>query len=197
MLAAGLRKYGVTTPAAELYDAVWKRIVVIEESIEVVHALRRSGYGVHLGTNQEHRRGAHMRTALGYDDLFDVSCYSHELGVAKPDPQFFTQAADRISAPIDEILFIDDRSRNVEGARAAACLPSNGTSRRGTTYSAPSSPVTESAELPSGAVVGDDMPARRQLGPLGGVRIDERVGVVQVGEDQPAVEPIDRRPHRR
>ncbi|GAA0587143.1 hypothetical protein GCM10009534_21710 [Kribbella sandramycini] len=119
VLAAGLRKYGVTTPAAELYDAVWKRIVVIEESIEVVHALRRSGYGVHLGTNQEHRRGAHMRTALGYDDLFDVSCYSHELGVAKPDPQFFTQAADRISAPIDEILFIDDRSRNVEGARAA------------------------------------------------------------------------------
>ncbi|MEU8222346.1 HAD-IA family hydrolase [Kribbella sp. NPDC048915] len=119
VLAATLEKYGVRTPVTEVYDAVWKNIVLIESSLEAVRALKRSGYGVHLGTNQESYRGAHMRTALGYDELFDVSCYSYDLGVAKPDPEFFTRAAARIGAAPESILFIDDTLRNVEAARQA------------------------------------------------------------------------------
>jgi putative hydrolase of the HAD superfamily len=122
VLAATLQNYGVVTPVAEVYDAVWKNIAVIEESIGIVRALLRNGYGVHLGTNQERYRGGHMRTALGYDDLFDVSCYSYDLGVAKPDPAFFVQAAHRIGADVGTILFIDDSARNVEGAREAGML---------------------------------------------------------------------------
>ena len=81
--------------------------------------MRANGYGVHLGTNQELNRAAHMSSALGYDALFDVCCYSCHLGVAKPDPAFFAAAARRISAQPASILFIDDSARNVEGARAA------------------------------------------------------------------------------
>jgi len=122
LLAATLREFGVVAPVEEVYDAVWKNIVVVEESLALVRALRRNGYGVHLGTNQEPYRGAYMRTELGYDDLFDVSCYSHDLGVVKPDPAFFVEAARRIGADVRTILFIDDRPRNVEGARAAGLL---------------------------------------------------------------------------
>lgn len=117
VLATTLQNYGVVTPVAEVYDAVWKNIAVIEESFEIVQALKSNGYGVHLGTNQERYRGGHMRTALGYDALFDVSCYSYDLGVAKPDPTFFTQAAHRIGADIQTILFIDDNPQNVQAAR--------------------------------------------------------------------------------
>lgn len=60
-----------------------------------------------------------MRSALAYDDLFDVSCYSYELGVAKPDPAFFSEAARRIAANPASILFLDDNAHNVEGARSA------------------------------------------------------------------------------
>lgn len=119
VLAATLRRYGVGVPVTEVYDAVWKNIVLIEESLDIVRALRRNGYGVHLGTNQETYRGTHMRTVLGYDDLFDVSCYSYDLGVAKPDPEFFTRAAARIGADPSTILFIDDTPRNITGARTA------------------------------------------------------------------------------
>jgi putative hydrolase of the HAD superfamily len=119
VLAATLERYGVRTPVTEVYDAVWKNIVLIEESLDVVRALKRNGYGVHLGTNQEVYRGTHMRTALGYDELFDVSCYSYDLGVAKPDPAFFVRAADRIGAEPGTILFIDDNPDNVTGARGA------------------------------------------------------------------------------
>ncbi|GAA1674026.1 hypothetical protein GCM10009745_16350 [Kribbella yunnanensis] len=122
LLAATLQEFGVGVPVGEVYDAVWKNIVVVEESLEVVRRLRRNGYGVHLGTNQEQYRGGYMRTSLGYDELFDVSCYSHELGVAKPDPGFFVEAGRRIGAELGSVLFIDDVARNVDGARAAGML---------------------------------------------------------------------------
>lgn len=119
MLAAALAEYGVTAPVDVVYRDVWHRIELIEESFAIVRGLRRNGYGVHLGTNQEQHRGGHMRSALGYDSLFDTSCYSYDLGFAKPDPAFFTEAARRIGAAPESILFIDDSLRNVEGARAA------------------------------------------------------------------------------
>jgi len=119
VLAATLVEYGVTEPVDVFCRDVWHRIERIEESFAVVEALRRNGYGVHLGTNQEHHRGGHMRTVLGYDDVFDISCYSYDLGVAKPDPAFFTEAARRIGAEPSTILFVDDSVRNVEGALAA------------------------------------------------------------------------------
>ncbi|WP_433012743.1 HAD family hydrolase [Kribbella sp. CA-294648] len=119
LLAATLAEYGVSTPVGVIYEDVWHRIVRNEESFAIVESLRRNGYGVHLGTNQEKYRGGHMRTTLGYDALFDVSCYSYDLGVAKPDPGFFTEAARRIAADPAAILFIDDRAVNVEAARSA------------------------------------------------------------------------------
>jgi putative hydrolase of the HAD superfamily len=45
---------------------------------------------------------------LGYDALFDVSCYSWELGARKPHPAFFAEAVRRVGANPAAILFIDD-----------------------------------------------------------------------------------------
>jgi putative hydrolase of the HAD superfamily len=122
LLAATLAEYGVETPVEDVYQDVWHRIVPVEESFAIVEALRRKGYGVHLGTNQEKYRGGHMRTTLGYDGLFDVSCYSYDLGFAKPDPGFFVTAAQRVGAEPSSILFIDDSLPNVEGARSVGLV---------------------------------------------------------------------------
>jgi len=117
LLAAAMTDFGVIAPPEEVHRALWLRIEPVEESFAVVGALRRNGYGVHLGTNQERNRATHMREVLGYDALFDVSCYSWELGVCKPDPAFFTEAASRIGADPEDIVFIDDSARNVAAAR--------------------------------------------------------------------------------
>ncbi len=119
LIAAQLIEYGVTTPVAEVYRDVWLRIEPAAATFALVRALRDSGYGVHLGTNQERYRAAHMREVLGYDALFDVSCYSCELGAAKPDPAFFAEAARRIGAAPAAILFVDDTEPNVVAARDA------------------------------------------------------------------------------
>ncbi len=52
------------------------------------------------------------------DDLFDVSCYSCDVGAAKPDPAFFHRALARIGAVPEAVLFVDDTQSNVEGARS-------------------------------------------------------------------------------
>jgi putative hydrolase of the HAD superfamily len=119
LLATSLAKFGVTEPAEQIIRKVWHHIELIELSIELVHTLRRNGYGVHLGTNQERHRASYMRSVLGFDDLFDVSCYSYDLGFAKPDVGFFVEAARRIGVAPSMIVFIDDLSNNVESARAA------------------------------------------------------------------------------
>lgn len=118
-LARALREYGVPHPVEEVYAAVWHRIEVFEESVAVVHRLRAAGYGVHLGTNQEQGRAAYMRASLGYEELFDVCCYSCELGATKPDRLFFERAVERIGAQPHEVLFVDDSEPNVAGARDA------------------------------------------------------------------------------
>lgn len=117
LLETALRDHGCDEDVDVVYRAVWHRIDLIEESFALVHALKTAGYGVHLGTNQEQYRGGYMRTELGYDAVFDVSCYSYELGARKPDPAFFRAALHRIDADASEVLFIDDNLPNVEGAR--------------------------------------------------------------------------------
>lgn len=122
ILAAVLAEFEVTAPLEDVFRDIWLTMVPAPASLALVRALRADGYGVHLGTNQDRHRAAHMREVLGYDALFDVSCYSWELGAAKPDPAFFTAAARRIGAEPAAIMFIDDAARNVAAAQEAGLI---------------------------------------------------------------------------
>ena len=118
-LRRSFEKHGIDVDVEAFYAALWNSIEVSPEMVDLVHGLRAAGYGVHLGTNQHRERAAYMREQLGYDELFDVGCYSCELGAAKPEPAFFARALERIGASPEEVLFVDDVLANVEGARAA------------------------------------------------------------------------------
>lgn len=102
----------------ELYARLWQDITVSPESLALVQRLRAAGYAVHLATNQHRQRGQHMRTALGFDDLFDESFYSWELGAKKPEATYFELALERLGAEPAQVLFVDDMEVNVEAARA-------------------------------------------------------------------------------
>jgi len=119
ILATILADFGVSASLEDIYRDIWLAAVPAPASLALVRALRDGGYGVHLGTNQERYRAAHMREVFGYDALFDVSCYSCELGAAKPDAAFFAEAVRRIGAQPSAILFIDDSAPNVDAAREA------------------------------------------------------------------------------
>jgi putative hydrolase of the HAD superfamily len=119
LLAEALLANGSDADAQRVYDDLWLAIDVSPESLAVAAALRTSGVGVHLATNQDRGRAAYMKTELGYDEVFDSSFYSSDVGWAKPSAEFFTHVVDALGASPDEVLFVDDSEANVDGARAA------------------------------------------------------------------------------
>jgi putative hydrolase of the HAD superfamily len=53
-----------------------------------------------------------------FSAVFDPICYSHEIGVNKPDPEAWRTALRQMGASPDEVFFVDDVPENIEAARA-------------------------------------------------------------------------------
>ena len=52
----------------------------------------------------------------GFEQLVDVIIYSYEVGLAKPDPMIYQLLCDRLAVSPAEVVFLDDRPENVQGA---------------------------------------------------------------------------------
>jgi epoxide hydrolase-like predicted phosphatase len=53
-----------------------------------------------------------------HEALFDAIVFSSEVGVCKPDPRIFQSALAQLGVEASETVFIDDRERNINGAKA-------------------------------------------------------------------------------
>ncbi|HLM65341.1 MAG TPA: transcription antitermination factor NusB [Acidimicrobiales bacterium] len=78
----------------------------------------RARFPVALLSNASTRLVDDLR-ASGIADRFDVVVGSADIGVCKPDPAAFVEAAERLGVPAGRCLLVDDQPANVEGARAA------------------------------------------------------------------------------
>ena len=54
----------------------------------------------------------------GFEAMTDDIVYSHEVGLAKPDPAVYALTAERLGVRPESIAFLDDVPANVEAARA-------------------------------------------------------------------------------
>ena len=54
--------------------------------------------------------------ALGLDREVDHVINSSSLGVAKPDPEIFRRASQRLDSRLSDCVFVDDTSAHVEAA---------------------------------------------------------------------------------
>lgn len=61
---------------------------------------------------------ARLNEARGYFRLFHRAYLSSSIGFHKPDPRIFRHVLGDLQAAPSEAVFIDDRSENVDGARA-------------------------------------------------------------------------------
>lgn len=113
-----LQARGLSVTFEELVD-VWCRIDVDPVSLKFVQRAREAGLLTALTTNQQSYRGAYMQATFGYEELFDRTFYSFELGVAKPDPDYFRAVVDALGVRPEEAVFVDDMRSNVVGAREA------------------------------------------------------------------------------
>jgi putative hydrolase of the HAD superfamily len=54
----------------------------------------------------------------GFPDLTDALVYSHEVGIAKPDPAVYRLVCARLRVPPERTVFVDDHEEALLGARA-------------------------------------------------------------------------------
>ena len=95
---------------------LWERAVVDADAMALVEQVRRAGVACALATNQQDHRRAWMRDHLGHDGRFDRVYYSCELGVAKPQAEFFERILQDLGLDAGEVGFVDDSRANVDAA---------------------------------------------------------------------------------
>lgn len=111
----------------------WFRIlfhpVLIRETVEVIDHLKTVG-DVRLvcGTNTiESHYDNHI--SRGDYALFDMTYASHHMGVAKPDPLFFSMILDAEGVSPEDAFFVDDKIENCNAASSLGirtCVFKNG-----------------------------------------------------------------------
>ena len=82
--------------------------------VEAVAAARRQGIRCGLLSNSWGHRYDRSR----WEELFDATVISGEVGMRKPDPEIYALAAERLGLPPDEIVFVDDIQHNLPPAEA-------------------------------------------------------------------------------
>lgn len=88
----------------------------VDDLLAVVRDLREAGETCCLASNQEAVRADYLRHEMGFAKQFDALFFSCDLGLAKPDPEFFRTVNARLSSPDMAVFFWDDDLRNVQAA---------------------------------------------------------------------------------
>jgi 2-haloacid dehalogenase len=89
----------------------------IEETVEVLGALKEQGVPVYALTNMETWTYPGRRDRYPFLRWFDGTVVSGFEGVAKPDPGIYELLLDRFGLEAQTTLLIDDSPRNVAAAR--------------------------------------------------------------------------------
>jgi putative hydrolase of the HAD superfamily len=89
------------------------------EVLRLARDLHRGGFRTAILSNMERRMLRAMREKLKWLDEFDAQIYSCEIGMVKPEPEIYLHCCERLGCCPEEVLFLDDKRVNVEGAKRA------------------------------------------------------------------------------
>lgn len=89
-------------------DAYHNRIRAKANVPEILKKLRENGASLNVLTASPHDMLDPCLMRLGIYDLFDNVWSCEDFGTTKSDPEIYRMAAERIGAPVSEILFLDD-----------------------------------------------------------------------------------------
>ena len=86
------------------------------DMVAAVAAAKAAGIRVALLSNSW---GATSYDRTGWDELFDATVISGEVGIRKPDPAIYAIASERLGVAPRQTVFVDDLEQNLAPARAA------------------------------------------------------------------------------
>jgi putative hydrolase of the HAD superfamily len=92
----------------DLFDGTTKLVGAVRQRLRVACA-----------SNSNALHWERMTSLWQLGTMFDATFLSHELGVIKPDADFFEHVVSAIGEPPGRLVFLDDNEMNVAGASAA------------------------------------------------------------------------------
>lgn len=98
-------------------QAFWEGDEVDGELVDYIRS-QRPQYHSGLLSNAWLETRSHVKKYLNFLDAFDVSIFSAEVGLAKPDPKIYYLILELLGVKAHETIFIDDMKFNVSGAQA-------------------------------------------------------------------------------
>ncbi|HEX6247561.1 MAG TPA: HAD-IA family hydrolase [Nocardioidaceae bacterium] len=112
--ALGLDDRQADQMMAEMWDAYCG---VLDVELRDFAAGLRPEYATAILSNSADGARREEQRRYGFEQLVDVIVYSHEVGLAKPDPAVFRLTEQRLGVASQEIVFLDDTSGHVAAAR--------------------------------------------------------------------------------
>ncbi|MBT8434941.1 MAG: HAD-IA family hydrolase [Gammaproteobacteria bacterium] len=104
--------------AAELEDSYLSRHSLNAGILELLSEARASDISVWCLSNDVGRWSDKLRNNLGIEEYLAGSIISGDVGVRKPDKEIYEIMIQSCGYRIEDILFVDDREKNVSAARA-------------------------------------------------------------------------------
>jgi putative hydrolase of the HAD superfamily len=89
------------------------------EMIDLMRELKQAGYRMAMLTNNVQEWEPLWRPMLPVDEIFETVVDSGFVGCRKPESRIYALTLERIGAPAEACLFVDDVEVNIEGARKA------------------------------------------------------------------------------
>ena len=99
-------------------DSFRKHAVINKNVVRIIKRVNNNGYKVvTLSNTMEPHEKLHIKK--GHYKFFDRVFLSNRLGIRKPDIKIYRRVAKKLKVKTSECIFIDDKIRNVIGARKA------------------------------------------------------------------------------
>jgi putative hydrolase of the HAD superfamily len=86
--------------------------------LDWARSLQQAGIPTGILSNMPGPMETGLRARHRWIDEFTHSTWSHALNLAKPEPAIYRHAAEGLRTPPENILFVDDRTENIEAAHA-------------------------------------------------------------------------------
>lgn len=105
----------------KFWEDFWGGDQLDQELFEYTKTLK-ADYALGLLSNAWDGARDLLTRRFGFLDIFDVSVFSAEVRMAKPDPQFYQWMLDELQVGAGETVFVDDFIENIQAAQKLGFL---------------------------------------------------------------------------
>lgn len=88
------------------------------EVIRIIDRLRAKGVKCYIASRQEKYRMRYLLDEVGLNGHFDGTFCTSDIGYDKSEPEFWERVLAELPLSAEEILFFDDKQKNVDMARS-------------------------------------------------------------------------------